>query len=109
MSCIRNIVKEHHNETIRKHHLQHGSTSEELRSFNDGDIVYCHFPSKTIISQMKIPSHKFTMSYVGSLYIFARYDKYMYTLATLNGEIIEQMFHVSPLKRGYVRIPTARC
>ncbi len=27
-------------------------------------------------------------------------------LVTLNGEIIEQMFHVSLLKRGYVRTPT---
>ncbi len=58
MSCIRNIVKEHHNETIRKHQLEHGSTSEHLRSFNEGDIVYCHFPSNTIISQMKIASRK---------------------------------------------------
>ncbi len=99
MSCIRNIVKEHHNETITKHHLQHGSTIEQLRNFNEGDILYCHFPSKTTISQMRILSHKFAMSYVGLLNIFARYDKYMYTLATLNGEIIEQMFHVSHLKK----------
>ncbi len=70
MSCIRNILKEYHNETIRKRHLQHGSTSEQLRSFNEGNIVYCYFPSKTIISQMKIPSRKFTMSYVGPLYIY---------------------------------------
>ncbi len=55
---------------------------------------------------MKLPSKKFTMSYVGPLYVFSRYDKYMYTIATLNGEIIEQMFHVSRLKKGYVRTPT---
>ncbi len=39
-SCIRNIVKEHHNETIRKRQLKHCSTNEQLRSFNEGDIVY---------------------------------------------------------------------
>ncbi len=100
MSCIRNNVKEHHNETLRKRQLKHGSTSKQLQTFNEGDIVYCHFPSKTIISQMKKPSRKFTMSYVGPLYIFAKYDKYMYTLATLNGKIIEQMFHVSHLKKN---------
>ncbi len=50
MTCIRNIVKDNHNETIRKRCLQHGSTSAQLRSFNEGDIVYCHFPSKTINS-----------------------------------------------------------
>ncbi len=55
---------------------------------------------------MKIPSRKFTMSYVGPLYIFAKYDKYMYTIATLNSKIIEQMFDISHLKKSYVRTPT---
>ncbi len=72
MSCIRNIVKQHHNETVKKCQLKHGSTSEQLRSFHEGDIVYCDFPSKTIISQMKILSRNFTMFYMGPLYIFAR-------------------------------------
>ncbi len=61
MSCIRNIVKEHHNETIRKRELQHGSTGEQLRNFKEEDIVYCHFPLNIIISQIKILSRKFTV------------------------------------------------
>ncbi len=32
----------------------------------------------------------------------------MYMLATLSGEIIEQMFHVSRLKRGLVKTPTGK-
>ncbi len=34
------------------------SSAELLISLNEGDIVYCHFPSKTIITQMKILSSK---------------------------------------------------
>ncbi len=44
---IRDIVKEHHNQTIQKCLVQHGSESPTLRSFSEDDIVYCHFPSKT--------------------------------------------------------------
>ncbi len=44
--AIRDIVKEHHNQTIQQRLVQHGSESPTLRSFSEGDIVYCHFPSK---------------------------------------------------------------
>ncbi len=46
------------------------------------------------------------MSYVGKLYIFSMYDKYIYTTVTLNGAIIEQMFHVLCFKKLYMRTPT---
>ncbi len=48
------IVKENHNQTIEKRLQHHGSESPALCSFNEGDIVYCHFPSKTIISDQKL-------------------------------------------------------
>ncbi len=57
--AMREIVKQNHNETIAKHLLQHCSDSPSLRSFNEGDIVYCHFPSKTIVSDLKLPSKKY--------------------------------------------------
>ncbi len=41
---IREFVKENHNQTIEKRLEKHGSESPSLRSFNEGDIVYCHFP-----------------------------------------------------------------
>ncbi len=45
------------------------------------------------------------MSFVGLLNIFSKYDKFMYLLSTIDGEVIEQMFHVSCLKRGLLRLP----
>ncbi len=54
--AIHDIVKEHHNKTIQKQLVQQGSESPTLRSFGEGNIVYCHFPSKTIISDLKLPS-----------------------------------------------------
>ncbi len=62
---IRDIVKEQHNNTIEKRFLKHGSESHTLRSFNEGDIVYCHFPSKTFMSEHNLPSKKMKMNYVG--------------------------------------------
>ncbi len=44
------------------------------------------------------------MSYVGPLYIFSKYGKFMYLLSTIDGEGIEQMFHVSRLKSGLLRL-----
>ncbi len=46
MHSICDIVKENHNRTIEKRLQKHGSEIPSLRSFNEGDIVYCHFPSK---------------------------------------------------------------
>ncbi len=48
------------------------------------------------------------MSYVGRLYIFSKYDKFLYLLATMDGEVIEQMFHVSCLKKGLLRLPNCK-
>ncbi len=89
MHAMHQIVKQNHNETIVKRLQQHGSDSPSLRSFNEGDIVYCHFPSKTIISDLKLPSKKLQMSYVGPLYIFSKYEKFMHLLSTIDGEVIE--------------------
>ncbi len=82
--------------------------SPSLRSFNEGDIVYCHFPSKIIISGHNLPSKKLKMSYVGPLYIFSKYDKFLYLLAIIDGEIIEQMFLVFLLKKGLLRLPNGK-
>ncbi len=89
---MRDIVKEHHNQTIEKRLVQNGSESPTLRSFSDGDIVYCHFPSKTIISDLKIPSKKLQMSFVGPLYMFSKHGKFMDLLSAIDGEVIEQTF-----------------
>ncbi len=56
--ALRDIVEEHHNQTIEKRLQKHGSESPSLHSFSEGDIVYCHFPSKTIISDHNLPSKK---------------------------------------------------
>ncbi len=106
--AIRDIVKTQHNRTIEKRLHKHGSERPSLRSFNEGDIVYCHFPSKTPISRHNLPSKKMKMNYVDPLFIFSKHNKFMYLLATINGEVIEQLFHVSHLKKGLQRLPNGR-
>ncbi len=70
--------------------------------------MYCHFPSKTIISDHNLPSKKLKMSYVGLLYIFSKHDKFLYLLASIDGEVIEQMCHVSRLKKVILRLPNGK-
>ncbi len=48
------------------------------------------------------------MSFVGLLYIFSKHDKFMYLLSTIDGVVIEQVFHVSCLKRGLLRLPNCK-
>ncbi len=59
--AIRDIVKENHNQTIEKRLQKHESESPALCSLNEGDIVHCHYPSKTIIFDLKLPSKKLQM------------------------------------------------
>ncbi len=101
-------MNENHNQTIEKSLQKHGSESPSLCSFNEGDIVYCYFPSKTIISELKLTPKKLQMQFVGPLYIFSKHDKFMYLLSTIDGEVIEHMFHVSCLKRGLLRLPNSK-
>jgi hypothetical protein len=101
---IRKIVQEQHNNTVSARQIAHGSESPAFRTFHEGDIVYCFFPSKTIMSEHKLPSKKLKMEYVGPLYIYSRYDKYLYILATIDGVVIEQIFHLSRLKKGLLRL-----
>ncbi len=103
IQAIRDIVKENHTQTIQNRLQQHGLESPTLRSFNEGDIVYCQFPSKTIISDIKQQSKKLHMSFVGLLYIFSKHGKFMYLLSTIDGEVIEQ----THLKMWLLRLPKA--
>ncbi len=48
------------------------------------------------------------MSFVGPLYNFSKHDKFMYLLSTIDGEVIEQTFHVSRLKLGILRLPNSK-
>ncbi len=106
--ALHDIIKEHHNQTIQNRREKHGSKSPSLRSFNEGDIVYCHFPSKTIISDHNLPSKKLKMSNDGPFYIFSKHEKFLYLLATKDGEDIEQMFHDSHLKQVLLWLPNGK-
>ena len=101
---IRSIAKQNHNAMVAKRRTEHGQSSIALREFHEGDIVYCHFPSKTHLSGKDISSKKFQLTYVGPLFIYSRYDKFLYTLATIDGTVIDQLFHVSRLKKGFLRL-----
>ncbi len=48
------------------------------------------------------------MSYIGPLYIFLKHDKLLYLLANINSEVIEQMFRVSHLEKGLLRLPNGK-
>ncbi len=48
------------------------------------------------------------MSFVGLLYIFSKHDTFMYLLSTIDGEVMEQTFHVSRLKQGLLRLPNGK-
>ncbi len=48
------------------------------------------------------------MTYVGPLYIFSRHDKYLYLLTTIDGVVIEQLFHMSRLNKGLLRLPNSK-
>ena len=101
---IRTIALKNHNAMVEKSRTAHGRSQVSLREFHVGDIVYCHFPSKTTLGPKEVSSRKFQLTYVGPLYIHGRYDKFLYTLATLEGVVIDQLFHVSRLKKGFLRL-----
>ncbi len=42
--------------TVKFCSVQSHQSNPTLRSFSEGDIVYCHFPLKTIISDLKLLS-----------------------------------------------------
>ncbi len=48
------------------------------------------------------------MTYIALLYIFSKEDKFLFLLATIDGEVIEQMFYVSRLKKSLLRFPSAK-
>ncbi len=55
---IRSIVMGLHNEQVSKVNAVHGAESISLRDFHEGDIVYCHFPSKCLIAELGLQSKK---------------------------------------------------
>ncbi len=42
------------------------------------------------------------------MFFFTKHNKILYLLATIDGKVIEQMFHVSHLKKGLLRLPNGR-
>ncbi len=106
--AIRSMVTNLHNEQVTNRHAVHGAESPTLRDFHEGDIVYCHFPSKSLIAELGIQSRKIKMDYVGPLYVYSKFDKFQFVLSTIDGEVIEQLFHVARLKKGLLRLPNGK-
>ncbi len=102
------MVMNLHNEQVTNHHAVHGAESLTLRDFHEGDIVYCHFPSKCLIVELGLQSKKIKMDYVGPLYVYLKFDKFQFVLSTIDGEVIEQLFHVTRLKKGLLRLPNGK-
>ncbi len=48
------------------------------------------------------------MNYVGPLYVYSKFDKFQFVLSTIDGEVIEQLFHVARLKKGLLRLPNGK-
>ncbi len=48
------MVTNLHNEHVTNRHAVHGPESLTLRDFHGGDIVYCHFCSKSLIAEIGI-------------------------------------------------------
>ncbi len=48
------------------------------------------------------------MDYVGQLYVYSKFDKFQFVLSTIDGEVIEQLFHVARLKKGLLRLPNGK-
>ncbi len=105
---IRSIVMGLHNEQVSKVNAVHGAENISLRDFHEDDIVYCHFPSKSLIAELSLQSKKIKMDYVGPLYVYSKFDKFQFVLSTIDGEVIEQLFHVACLKKGLLRLPNGR-
>ncbi len=53
-----------HNEQVTKRNTAHCAESHTLKDFHEGDIIYCHFPSKTLIAELGLQSKKFKMDFV---------------------------------------------
>ncbi len=73
-----------------------------------GDIVYGQFPSKSLMEGLDLQSKKIKMDYVGPLYVYSKFDKFQFVLSTIDGEVIEQLFHVARLKKGLLRLPNGK-
>ncbi len=48
------------------------------------------------------------MNYVGPLYVYSKFDKFIFVLSTIDGEVIEQLFYVACLKEGLLRLPNGK-
>ncbi len=65
---IRSLVMGLHDKQVRNCNVVHGAESLTLRNFHEGDIVYCHFPSKTLIAELGLQGKKIKMDYIGPLF-----------------------------------------
>ena len=71
-------------------------------------LCIAFFPSKTLMSEHHLPSKKLKMDYVGPLYIYSKFERFLFVLATIDGIVIEQVFHTPCLKHGYLRLNNSK-
>ncbi len=48
------------------------------------------------------------MNFIGPLYIYSKFDKFQFVLSTIDGEVIEQLFHVAWLKKALLKLPNGK-
>ncbi len=98
------MVMNLHNEQVTNRHAVHCAESLNLRYFREGDIVYCHFPSKSLIAELGLQSRKIKMDYVGPLYVCSKFDKFQFVLSTIDGEVIDQLLCAACVKIGLIKV-----
>ncbi len=72
-----------HYEQVRNHKAGHSAECLTLNNFHNRNIVYFHFPSKTLIAEIGLQSKKINIYHVGPLYVYSKYDKFQFVLSTL--------------------------
>ncbi len=97
-----------HNEQVTKSNTAQNAGSPTLRDFHEGDIAYCHFPSKTLIAELGLQTRKIKMNFIGPLYIYLKFDKFQFVLSTIDDEVIKQLLHVAWLKKGLLKLPNGK-
>ena len=68
--------------------------------YNSGDLVYIISP---LTSQLRTPSRKVTIKYVGLLAIYKIVDPHNYLLITLDGKLLRGLFEHVRLKSAVIR------
>ncbi len=105
---VSSIVLSKQAELQKAQYHQKNLPHNKSKTFYPGQLVYLLAPDSTSLPPSATKSKKIILKWLGPITVRERLSNHLYLLQTIQGEILQNTYHISRLKTAFVRSPNGK-